>query len=421
MKMIRYTLSVAWKEIQIFIRDRGVIGMLILFPILLSSIQGGANARSVVTEGEAPDILLHVGLLNKDPGQFGLEVSKALLSIDILDIKIFKEADTAEQEVATGERAAVIVIPADFSDKINAYTPNNIEVIVDPAQPESISIITGIMNQVVSEVTIWGGVQYGIRAVLENSGIWKEASPEQMAGIHAQTLGVIMTRMNEMRRNPAIEVISEDMEGKVKEGGLMSFMAYVFSAYVVLFIFFVVGVCAQSIQEERETGTLRRLEAAPIPPAALIGGKLLGFMLIPCIQAVLLFTIANLFFDIPLGKSPAGLVILTLILAGVATSMGLLLATLVKSKKQADNMGMLLGFLLGFLGGAIPVAPLLMTRMEGPMGIISRFIPHANGIEAYYRLIYENASLEIILPEIGILAGMMVIFLVIAVRRFADQ
>jgi ABC-2 type transport system permease protein len=421
MKNIGYILSVAWKEIQIFIRDRGALAMLILFPILLSSIQGGANARSVAQEGEAPAILLHVGLVNKDSGRFSTEVSKALLSIEVLDVKTFKEIDVAEEEVAKGEQAAVIVIPSDFTDKINAYIPVEIEVIVDPAQPESISIVTGIMNQVVSEVTIWGGVQYGIKSVLDNSGLLEEATPEQMAGIQAQILGVIMTRLNEMRREPAIEVISEDMGGEIKEGGLMAFMAYVFSAYIVLFVFFVVGTCAESIQEERVTGTLRRLVAAPISPGAVIGGKMLGFMVIPCLQATLLFTIANLFFDIPLGKSPLGLVVLTVVIAGVSTSMGLLLATLVKSKKQAEDMGILLGFLLGFVGGAIPIAPLLMTRMEGPMGIISRFVPHANAIEAYYKLIYENATLLDILPEISILLGMIILFLGIAVRRFKFQ
>ena len=421
MKNFRFILSVAWKEIQIFIRDRGALAMLILFPILLSSIQGGANASAYAEEGDAPAILLHVGLVNHDPGRFGTEISKALLSIDILDVQTFSQTDEAEEKVAKGEKSAAIVIPADFSENVNAYTPVEIEVIVDPAQPESISIVTGIMNQVVSEVTIWGGVQYGIRSVLDNSGLLVGASPEQMAGIQAQILGVIMTRLNEMRRDPAIEVISENMEGEIKEGGIMAFLAYVFCAYIVLFVFFVVGLCAESIHEEREAGTLRRLVAAPIPPWTVILGKMLGYMVIPCIQAALLFTIANLFFDIPLGKSPFGLVILTLIIAAVSTSMGLLLSTLAKSKKQADDMGTLLGFLLGFAGGAIPIAPLLMTRMEGPMAVISRFVPQANAIEAYYRLIYENASLIDILPEIGILLGMMVVFLGIASRRLQFQ
>jgi ABC-2 type transport system permease protein len=420
MKNIRYTLSVAWKEIQVFVRDRGALALLFLFPILLSSVQGGANV-AMTAEGETPSILLHVGLVNGDTGNFGSEISKAIQSIDILEVETFEKKDEAEGKVAKGEAAAAVVIPAGFSDNINAYTPASIEVIVDPAQPESISIITGIMNMVVDEVTIWGEVSYGVRTVLENSGLLDEATPEQMAAIGAQNLGVIMTRLNEMRRDPVIEVISEDLKGEVSEGGLMGFLSYIFAAYIVLFIFFVVGTCAESIQDEREMGTLRRLVAAPLPRGTVIGGKMLGYMLIPCLQAAILLAIGNLFFDVPLGQSPAGLIVLTIVVAGVSTSLGLLLATLVKSKKQAGDMGVLLGFVLGFAGGAIPIAPLRMVRMEGVISILARFVPHANAIEAYYKLIAENASLVDILPEIGILLGMIVIFLLIAVRRFKFQ
>jgi len=394
--------------------------MLLLFPILLSSVQGGANLMAN-QEGETTSILLHVGLVNEDSGTFGSEVRKALKSIDVLDVNTFETNADAEQKVVKGEIAAAIVIPADFSDKINEYTPTAIQVIVDPAQPESVSIITGIMNQVVAEVTIWGEVQHGVRSVLNNSGLLEIATPEQMAAISAQNLGVIMTRLNELRRDPAIEVVSENLAGETAEGGIMGFVSYVYAAYIVLFIFFVVGSCAESIQDERELGTMRRLVASPLPRSAIIGGKMLGFMVIPCMQAILIFAVGNLFFDIKLGQSPEGLVVLTLVTAAVSTSMGLLLATLVKSKKQAGDMGTLLGFVLGFAGGAIPIAPLLMTRNEGAMGIISRIVPHTNAIEAYYQLISENASLVDILPEIGILLAMMVVFLTIAVKRLKFQ
>jgi ABC-2 type transport system permease protein len=420
MNNIRFVLAVAWKEIQVLLRDRGALALLILFPILLSGVQGGANAMAAAEE-DSPSILLQVGLVNSDSETFGGEVSKAIKSIDVLEVETFSSKANAEEQVAKGEIAAAIVIPADFSKKINAYTPVEIEVIVDPAQPESISIITGIMNQVVDEVNIWGEVQFGVRSVLDKSGLLEIATPEQRAAIGAQNLGVIMTRLNEMRRSPAIEVISEDLEGEVTEGGIIPYLSYVYSAYIVLFVFFIVGSCAESIQDEREMGTLRRLVAAPIPRGAVIGGKMLGYMVIPCLQAVILFTIGNLVFDIPLGRSPGGLIILTLIVAGVSTSMGLLLATMVSSKKQAGDMGTLLGFVLGFAGGAIPIAPLLMTRMEGPMATISRIVPHANAIEAYYKLTAENASLIGILPEIGILLGMMLVFLFFAVRRLKFQ
>jgi len=168
-------------------------------------------------------------------------------------------------------------------------------------------------------------------------------------------------------------------------------------------------------------GTLRRLVAAPIPRGAVLGGKMLPFMVIPCLQAVVMFGVANLFFNVPLGKSPGGMILLTIIVAGVATSLGLLLATFVKSTKQASDMGFLFGMVLAFIGGAIPIAPLLMTRMEGPMSILSRITPHANAVEGYYSLIAENATLIDILPEIGILIGMGLVFFLIAMRRFKFQ
>ena len=115
MKNIALTLSVAWKEIQVLLRDRGALALLILFPILLSSVQGGANV-AVAAEGETPSILLHVGLVNEDEGNFGSEISKALRSIDILEIKVFEQTADAEGSVAKGKAAASIVIPW-FADR----------------------------------------------------------------------------------------------------------------------------------------------------------------------------------------------------------------------------------------------------------------------------------------------------------------
>ena len=80
---------------------------------------------------------------------------------------IAEDVAEAEQRVIQGETTAAIIIPADFSEKIDAYTPTSIEVIVDPAEPEAASIVTGIMNQVVGEVTIWGEIQYGVRTIMD--------------------------------------------------------------------------------------------------------------------------------------------------------------------------------------------------------------------------------------------------------------
>ncbi len=416
MKAIYYTLSVAGQEIRLILNDRGTLAILLLLPILLSSLFAGLNSMAASDE-ENPNILLDVILVNGDIGGFGGEVAKSILSIDELNVETLDTVAEAEQGVIEGQVAAAIIIPSDFSAKIDAYTPTAIEVIVDPAEPEGASIVTGIMNQVVAEVTIWGEVQYGIRTIMGESDLLANANPEELRGIEAQNLGVIMTQLNELRRNPAIAVISENLEGVKVEGGIGLFLTYLFPAFTVMFIFFIVGTSSSSLLQEREAGTLRRLLAAPIPRWTVIAGKMLAYGLLVCMQVVILFTIGYILFDITLGQSPLALVTITILVAFVAVSLGMMVAAFAKSAKQADNVGVILAFVMAGIGGAFPLWPPIF-RAEGFVGILSKFTPHAHALEGYYSVMAENAGFTQILPQLAVLLIMGLVFTLIAIWRF---
>lgn len=417
MNAVSYTLSVARKEIQLMLKERGSLAIFLLMPLLLGSVMGGINYAAWGREAEA-SILLHVSLANLDAdGGYAIEVVKAIQSIDELEVKVYDTAAAAEEQVAKGEAAAAIVIPTGFSQDIYTYTPTEIEVILDPGQQEGAAIVNGIMNQVVAEVTVWGEVQYGIRAVLDQSGLLAEASPEQQGAIAAQSLGAIMTVLNEMRSTPVISVETENLEKVKIEGGFESFMAVLFPGVTVMFIFFGTSWLAPALLKERKEGTLRRLLTAPIPRGAIIAGKMIAFMLLACLQVVVLFGVANLGFQMPLGRSPLALVVLTLIVSFVSTALGMMVAALSKSAKQADSLGMLLGFVLAGLGGCLG-ARLPFARSGGLLGILSSLTPHGHALEAYYRLLAENGTFVDVLPRLGILAAAGVVFFAVAVWRF---
>jgi ABC-2 type transport system permease protein len=416
MNAIYYVLSVAWKEIQLMLKDRGALAVYFLLPLLLSGMMGGINLMTS-TEEEAT-ILLRVCLVNGDAeGAYGTEVVRAIQSIEELDVEVYETVAQAEEQVTKGEAAAAIVIPADFSKDIYDHTPTTIEVIVDPGQAEGASIVAGIMNQVVAEVTVWGEVQYGIRAVLDESGLLAGASAEQQSAVAAQTLGVVMTTLNEMRRTPAIAVASEDLGGVQTEGWIEAFFALMFPAITVMFIFFGVAWLAPALLRERETGTLRRLLAAPIPRGATIAGKMLAFMLLACMQVVVMFGVASIGFKMPLGQAPATLVVLTLVVAFASTALGTMVAALAKTSRQADSIGVLMGFVLGGIGGCIG-AQEPFVRSGGFLGVLSSLTPHGHAIEAYYCLMAENGTFVDILPQVGILLAMGLVFFGIAVWRF---
>ena len=416
MKSIYYTLSVAGKEIRLILNDRGALAVLLLLPILLGSLFAGLNLMLATEDGD-PNILLDVILVNEDSGIFGQEVAKSVQSIEQFSVEQAFSVSTAEKQVTEGKVPAAIIIPAGFSENIDSYSPTNIEVIIDPAQAETASIVTGIMNQVVAEVTIWGEIQHGIRTILSESDLLGAASPEQLRGIEAQNLGVIMTQLNELRRNPAIAVISENIEGALLKGGIELFITFLFPAFTVMFIFFIVGAESASLLQEREAGTLRRLLAAPMPRWTVIVGKMLAYGLLVCFQVIILFTLGYLAFDISLGRDPLALVAITLAVAFVAVSMGMMVAALAKSAKQADNVGMILAFVFAGIGGAFPTWP-PMFRSEGLIGILSKFTPHAHALEGYYSVMAENAGFTQILPQIGFLLLMGIAFCLVAVWRF---
>jgi ABC-2 type transport system permease protein len=417
MSAMTHAFAVAWKEIQLILRDRGGLAILFVLPVMLSAFLSSMNMLADQEDAEEA-IQIEIILVNLDRGIFGEQLEGAITQINQLAVESMTNASEAEERVARGEVVAAVVIPSDFSEKIDAYIPNTVDVIVDPAEPQGSSIVAGIMNQAVGEVTIWGEVQFGVHSILDESGVLAQASPPEQQAIAAQTLGAIMTRLGEMRRNPAIAVVSKSLEGETAEGWLESFFAYIFPGFTVMFVFFIVGAIAESLLREREVGTMRRLLAAPILPRAVIGGKILAYMLLACAQVVVIFAVGTMLVNMPLGESPLGLVVVTLSVAFVATAMGTTVASLARSAKQADSIGRVLGFVLAGIGGAIPLALTPTSRVEGFMGTLAKLTPHGHAVEAYYSLMAEDASVMEVLPEVGVLLAMGLVFFSYAVWRF---
>ncbi|OGN92769.1 MAG: hypothetical protein A2Z71_08575 [Chloroflexi bacterium RBG_13_50_21] len=416
MNAIYYTLSVAWKEIQVISKERTWLVILFLLPLLIGSFMGGANLAMSRSEGDV--ILMEVGLVSQDSGTFGTEMSKVIHSIEQLEVTDYSDISEAEKQVAKGEVNAVIIIPVDFSQKIDDYTPTKVEVVVDPAEPEAANIVTGIMKQLAAEFAIWGEVQYGVRTIFEEAGILSAANPQEARAIEAQNLGAVMTRINEMRTNPVIAVSVKDPAGVETGRTVQTFFAYMFPGLTVMFIYFIVSMSSGALLSERDTGTLRRLLTATIPKGAILAGKMLAYMLLACLQVVVILTVAGLVFSTPMGRTPLGLIVLTIVVAFNATALGLMIAALSKTTKQAESIGLIMAFVLAGLGGALAITPTPLYRSGGFIGAIANFIPHSHAVEGFYKIMAENSSFIQTLPQIGILVGMGIIFFVIALWRF---
>ncbi len=412
----RVVLSTAWKELQVIFKDRGLLVVVIGIPLVFSMINGVLNER---LGGGGEDIALPAAVVNLDEGIYGEKIVEILRGISVLQLSEVESYAQAEEYVLDSKGLAAIVIPTGLTQNLEVYRPSQLQVLIDPTQQAIAANITGILREVVSPFVIQAEVSYAIRTLLADAPGYQELTETERRAVEAQSIAAQMAQVSRMVSNPWIRLEAKTQTGEdVVMMPTNPFGALV-PAFTVWFAFFLVGAMGASLLEEKQKGTVRRLLAAPIPRWSIITGKMLGYIGLVFIQVMILFGVGNLIFDMPLGHSPLGLVVMTLALGLAVTGLGMMLAALSKTEKQADSIGLILGFALAALGGCILMGSYVpLYRSAGTIGFISRLVPHAHALMGYDALINQNAGLLEILPQAGILVVYAVVFLLVAVWRW---
>jgi len=405
--MIKNTLAVAWKDLQVLFRDRAQLIILFVSPLMFGLLFGGIG-------GADPKFTVY--LVNDDPGQYGTQVVNALSQVEVLSVEKLATVQEADQKVADGEAATAIIIPADFSQKVDAFDPVNdparIRVITDPAQQQEAGMVTGVVNDVLTWANMQGEIQYGIWTVMDESGLFATLDEQSRRGLAAQSLGATMTQLQKAASDPLISIKSQSLKGT--ETQLPDSRFGIFGTnYTVMFAFFIVATISATLLAEREQGTFRRLLASPVYRGSVILGKMLAYTVVVCLQVLLVFVVGRVFFHMSLGNSPLGLALVTLALALAATSLGMLVAAVARSRSQATTISTILAVVLAVVGGVMTGVPAKGSALYWP----SQLTPHAHAISAYMKLMTGGGVADI-LPQVGLLAGVGVLFFLIAVWRF---
>ncbi|MFC7533647.1 ABC transporter permease [Actinoplanes sp. GCM10030250] len=125
----------------------------------------------------------------------------------------------------------------------------------------------------------------------------------------------------------------------------------------------------------RERGILRRLATTPVRPLALLGAQVTMNLVIVLMSTVLVFTVANLAFGVPLPKNPLTFLLAVVLCCAGLFAFGLLVAALAPTGKAANTIGTVLFFPFMFFAG------LWVPRefMPDVLHTISDFTPLAAG------------------------------------------
>lgn len=188
-------------------------------------------------------------------------------------------------------------------------------------------------------------------------------------------------------------------------------------SYTVMFVFFLVNIMARSFIHERQLGTLRRLRISPVSPTGLLVGKTLPFLVVSIVQTVLLFVFGRLLFNMSWGEQPVWLIPVGFCTSLAATSLGLLIATLVRTDSQVSAYANMTVITMAGISGCLMPRDWLPPTMQD----VSLATPHAWALIAYNELL-KNGATEIgtVVECCGSLLAFSVLFFVLGALRFGS-
>jgi ABC-2 type transport system permease protein len=180
-----------------------------------------------------------------------------------------------------------------------------------------------------------------------------------------------------------------------------------------MYAFFIIMYAGRSFLNERNDGTFRRILAAPVDRWQLFMGKMIPNYLIGIVQVVVLFAFGHFVFDMSLGSSFTGLIVVTLTLVWASSCLGMLIAAVFKTDSQISGWSVLLALTLAALGGTM--VPLFI--MPDIMQNIALITPHAWALTGYQDILVRGLGFEHVLVNSIVLLGFGICFLLISLWK----
>ncbi len=326
-----------WIEI---LNDKFTVAIILIIPIVQMTIYGFGVSFEV---RKVPTVIF-----DQD-----LRPQSSILMDEMIATDFFKitkhvySRDAAVNEIISGNARAAIIIPPNFSDKLQEGTQAQIQVLIDGSD----STIANALAQTAIAV----GQSRSLQIM---STVLKQKQAKAPIDIRSRMLF-----------NPDAKTTNFILPG------LIGFMAQTITLFLTV----------NSIVRERVSGTLEQLMLTPVKPLGLMLGKLVPNGVIGFIGTNLMLAAMYLIFKVPINGNIFLLEACILIFVFVSLSIGILISSTATSQEQAMHLAsfvlipsvLLSGFifpresmpaLLNWLGLLIPLTYFLQIQR----GIILR-------------------------------------------------
>jgi ABC-2 type transport system permease protein len=376
---MKKALIVTLHEIRIYFQDKADLMFSLFLPIAVFTLMYFGFSGDSMFNGTA-----HI-VNNDEGGYYSTELLERLGNLENITVKLYSQED-AEIRLERSDILTVLIIPEEFSEKLLAGESTQLLFKQRGNGGQEGQIILSIISSVA------GDINRELQAYNTVTGVLKNAEISQT------NIDTIVKKYLDQESESPVVQISEKTVGSSPD------MVNQFLPGVVnMFVLFAVTLSARMIVEERRKGTLERLLTTRLSISQLFFGKFLASMSRGFIQTVILLILGYAVFQIFTPLSFLECLIVALVFAAAASSLGLVIAAIARSEDAATWIAVFLTMAMVMLGG---------TFFEIPDGtilhLLSRFsiITYAN--EAFRTIIAEGGSITDLGMQLGILIGVFV-------------
>jgi len=362
------------KDIALFLRDRRALVISVLTPILVAAFFGSLFAP---VAGGNSIARMKVGVADLDQSALTKAVIESLTQDASLDVQVLPE-DQATELVRSGKLRAAIVFPTGF-------------------EPAATGALLGI-GQMPDVKLLYDPSQSMLRPMV--------------AGLLSQHVMQRLSRPNFIGNSKPIPFNVDSIA--VTAGPRYNSYSHSFAGMSIQFILLMGIDAGIALLLMRQEGMWRRLRAAPLSRAVLLGSRVTGTTLIAMGILAVVYLVARLVFNVRIEGSVLGFALVAAAFALLAATTGLMIASIGGTVGATRAVATLLVLILVMLGGAWVPSFLFPEWLQR----VTEFVPTRWAVDGLDNTTWRGLPLEYGLKPAAILVGWSALFALIAVWRF---
>jgi ABC-2 type transport system permease protein len=383
------------KDLVLYFSDRRALIMSLLAPVLLAALFGALFGNN-----DSKPAHIGLALTDLDRSAVSQRIVAALRADSTFAVVDATEAQASEL-VRAGKVPAALTLPAGFGAQagralFGAGAKPEVVLQYDPSQAMALQVVRGMLaQQVMQQVTraAFGGGAAPLDDDARAPGA--AASGTGMGGF-------------------ALPYATRELEARARPERKYNPYAHSFVGMGVQFVLLMGVDIGIALLAMRRLGLWKRLRAAPLSRATLLGSRVLSCAAIAMVSMTVVFLVGTSLFGMRIEGSVVGFGAVLVAFALMTATFGLLVAALGRTPEATRGLAILATLLMVMLGGAWAPSFIFPAWLQ----TVSLAVPTRWAVDGLEAMSWRGLPIGAAALPVAVLLGFAVLFAALALWRF---